>query len=140
MRKAFRIASLVVAIAVLGALVGGATVRRFRLHRAAPFTVLTRTYLERALAGDSLALVARSTDLGAVAAALTLARTQPVLVRQALATLRPSATSGSADERVIWYASAADWCAGAVGATTLQATFIRSDSGWKVHFVGPGIC
>jgi hypothetical protein len=112
-----------------------------RLRQLAPFTARTRSYFERALAGDTVGIARMSTDSAAAVYAVRLARARPAELRLALRTLRPRSGGWlGVDTLVVFYASDVDWCAGVAGATELQVQFVRAGAGWKVYHAGPGPC
>jgi hypothetical protein len=135
-----RALAIVVGVLALAAVAAGA-VQAHRRRELAPFAKLTRTYLERALAGDSLGVRALAADDTAAAAALALARRQPERVRAALQTMRVASGGATAAEAAVFFRTGVDWCAGAAGETDLQASFRPVGGGaWRVRHAGPGYC
>ena len=137
-----RVVALVVGVLALAAGAAAARIAR-RRHELAPFAALTRAYLERALAGDSLGVRALATDDPGAAYALALARRHPDRVRAALQTLRVAAGGADSAEAAVFFRTGVDWCAGVAGATDLQASFRRvggRGGAWRVRHAGPGPC
>ena len=136
-----KLIAIVALLAGLAAMLGTTVAQQTQPLPPSPFTTLTHTYLERALAGDSATVAALSLDDEATLHTLGFARARSVELERVLRTLRVSGSGlAGPDTVVVTYASKVDWCAGFAGTTELQLQFVRRGPAWKVHYAGVGAC
>lgn len=140
MRRLLLRAGLALALLVLVLGVSAALARVWYERRFAEFTPMTRAFLERAVARDSVGLAALAADPEPVEIILRYRDTQPGILQQSLRGLRSAGGARTGDSVWVWYASEADWCAGFAGQTNLQVQFVRVRGAWRVRYAGPGIC
>jgi hypothetical protein len=131
--------ALALGVAAIAALEWGA--RRWRLRRLATFTPLVETFLDRAIAADSLGLLARSSDPGVVKRILRVRRTSPDDIALVRGTMRLTGGVWEEGRALLVYDTEASFCPARLGRRgEFHVQLVRVGAAWLVDHAAPPPC
>ena len=128
---------VVVAAAALLAAVAGA--RLVGAKRVEPAERVAYAFIERAVAGDSVALSALSADVEPVLVALAIHREQPEALQAFARTMQRGTVRRWRDSVLVGYRSDARFCPAELPEPEMQFQLARHEGAWRVYYMG-GVC